>query len=127
MKKSTLVVVVVGAFVAYRLVWTAAAQPKIEHRISEVALTPNEVAANGPLPGDVTLYQKEFECSQNLPTPGYYHSLNAAEISDAQRSGLFPCATFTGSYDGPNKVYAWPSEDTYQGVSFINNRKPGEL
>jgi hypothetical protein len=62
-----------------------------------------------------------------LETPGYYSSLNGAEIADAQRSGLYPCATFTGSYTGTNKVYAWRSRDTYQGTSFLNNRKPGEL
>ena len=98
-----------------------------ERQAAEIALTENERAANGPLPGDTSLYQKEFECCQSLSTPGYFRSLNAAEISDAQRSGFFPCATFTGSYDGPNKVYAWRCEDTYQGISYINNRKPGEL
>jgi hypothetical protein len=59
--------------------------------------------------------------------PGYYPSINAAEIADAQRSGLFPGATFTGSFTGPNQVYAWRSEDRYQGATYINNRKPGEL
>jgi hypothetical protein len=93
----------------------------------ETRLTSNEVAANGPLPGDVALYGKEFACSQTLPTPGYYSTLNGAEIADAQRSGIFPCATFTGSHDGPNQVFAWRSADDYPGISYINNRKPGEL
>jgi len=90
-------------------------------------LTANEKAANGPIPGDVTLYQKELACQQKIKTPGYYPSLNGAEISDAERSGMFPCATFTGSYDEPNQVFAWRSADDYPGVSYINNRKPGEL
>ncbi len=90
-------------------------------------LTANETAANGPLPGDVGLYAKELACAAALPTPGYYSSINGAEIADAQRSGVFPCATFTGSFDGPNRVFAWRSEGTYQGTSFLNNRKPGEL
>jgi len=91
------------------------------------SLTSNEVAANGPLPGDVTLYEKELACAEKLSTPGYYLSINGAEIADAQRSGLFPCATFTGSFTGPNQVYAWRSEDSYEGTTYINNRKPGEL
>jgi hypothetical protein len=75
----------------------------------------NQDAANGPIPGDVTLYAGELACQQAIPTPGYYSSLNGAEISDAQRSGMFPCATFTGSWDGPNAVYAFRSEDDYPG------------
>jgi hypothetical protein len=132
MQKSAVIKLVVAAVVvlvlyaAYRLLWTAA-EPRIEQRLSEIGLTPNEIAANGPLPGDVSLYEKELSCCRGLPTPGYYSSLNGAEIADAQRSGLFPCATFTGSFDGPNQVYAWRSEDDYQAAAYINNRRPGEL
>jgi hypothetical protein len=87
----------------------------------------NFAAANGPLPGDVALYPKEQACAEALKTPGYFPSINAAELADAQRSGTYPCATFDGAFDGPNQVYAWRSQDAYQGVSFINNRYPGEL
>lgn len=87
----------------------------------------NIEAANGPIPGDVTLYAKEFACQQKIPTPGYKSFLNGAEISDGQRSGLFPCATFTGSHDGPNAVYAFRSVDDYPGVSYINNGEPGVI
>jgi len=87
----------------------------------------NLEAANGPVPGDVTLYAGELACQQASPTPGYYSSLNGAEIADSERSGVFPCATFTGSWDGPNTVYAYRSEDDYPGISYINNRRPGEL
>ena len=65
-------------------------------------------AANGPIPGDVTLYAKELACQQAIPTPGYFSSLNGAEISDAQRSGMFPCATFTGSIDGAERRLRLP-------------------
>ncbi len=71
--------------------------------------------------------RQELACQQDLPTPGYFSSLNAAEISDAQRSEVFPCATFTGSHDGPNQVFAWRSAEDYQGISYINNGTPGEL
>lgn len=87
----------------------------------------NLEAANGPIPGDVTLYARELACQQAIPTPGYFPSLNGAEIADAQRSGKFPCATFTGSFDGPNRVFAFRSIDDYPGISYINNRRPGEL
>ncbi len=30
-------------------------------------------------------------------------------------------------FTGPNQVYAWRSADDYEGCSYINNRKPGEL
>lgn len=89
--------------------------------------TRNEKAANGPLPGNLSLYERELSAQQKIPTPGYYSSLNGAEISDAQRSGFFPAATFTGSFDGPNQVFAWRSEDGFQDTAYVNNRKPGEL
>jgi hypothetical protein len=120
------VIVVVLAAAVYRLLGTVIGA-KVEVQVPKVGLTPNQVAAHGPLPGDVGLYLKERACQQKIPTAGYYSSLNGAEIADAQRSGVFPCATFTGSMDGPNQVYAWRSLDDYQGGSYINARKPGEL
>jgi len=95
--------------------------------MSRPKLTSNEKAANGPLPGDLSLYEKELSGCESLKTPGYYPSLNGAEIADSRRSGLFPFATFGGSHDGPNTVYAWRSEDDYQGTTFLCNRRPGEL
>lgn len=93
----------------------------------ERKLTSNETAAHGPIPGDVTLYASEIACQQKLPTPGYASFLNGAEIADGQRSGVFPCATFTGSHDGPNDVFAFRSIDDYPGISYINNGEPGVI
>lgn len=84
-------------------------------------------AANGPSPGSLASIEKEWACAQERETPGYFRSLNGAEVSDATRSQAYPCATFLGSMDGPNTVYAWRSADSYQGVLFMNNRRPGEL
>ncbi|WP_424927739.1 hypothetical protein [Amaricoccus tamworthensis] len=84
-------------------------------------------AANGPSPGNLASIEAEWACSQERDTPGYFKSLNGAEVSDATRSQFYPCASFLGSMDGPNEVYAWRSEDSYQGVLFMNNRRPGEL
>lgn len=114
------------ALAAYRLLWPVA-EKKLENRIGEIGLSSNEIAANGPLPGDVSQYAKELACAQNLPTPGYYPSINGAELADAQRSGMFPCATFSGSFDGPNQVFAWRSAVEYDTTSYINSRRPGEL
>jgi hypothetical protein len=132
MKKSSifkwagLAIIVVLAIIVYRLLGGVIGA-KVEQQVAKIGLTANEVAANGPLPGDVSLYAKELACQQKIPTPGYYSSLNGAEISDSERSGLFPCATFTGSFDGPNQVYAWRSADGYQATEYITNRRLGEI
>jgi hypothetical protein len=132
MKKSSifkwvgLAIVVILAIAVYRLLGGIIGA-KVEQQVAKVGLTANAIAAHGPLPGEVSLYAKELACQQKIPTPGYYPSLNGAEISDSERSGVFPCATFLGSMDGPNQVYAWKSEGDYPGISYINNRKPGEL
>lgn len=126
LKFAGLAIVIVLVYAAYRLGGTVI-EPRIERTVAKIGLTQNEIHANGPLPGDVQLYAKELECQKNISTPGYYSSLNGAEISDSERSGLFPCATFTGAMDGPNQVYAWRSADDYPGIAYINNRKPGEL
>jgi len=101
-------------------------------RTAEVAkpktgLRPNETVANGPFPGDLGKIDEEWACTQQLETPGYFRSLNGAEVADAQRSQFYPCASFLGSMTGPNQVFAWRSQDSYQGVLFMNNRRPGEL
>lgn len=121
-----LIVVILLGYIAYRLTWTVV-KPTIDNKVAEIGLTPNQIAANGPLPGDVSLYAKELACQQAISTPGYYSSLNGAEISDSKRSGIFPCASFLGSREAPNSVYAWRSIDDYPGISYINNRNPGEL
>ncbi|MDG4553076.1 MAG: hypothetical protein P9E24_02330 [Candidatus Competibacter sp.] len=132
MKKSTIITTVVGAVIVvalvivYRLGGTLI-EAKIEQKAANLGLTPNQIAAHGPLPGDVGLYAKELACQSQIPTPGYYSSLNGAEISDSERSGVFPCATFLGAFDKPNQVYAWRSADDYPGISYINNRQPGEI
>lgn len=79
------------------------------------------------MPGDVRLYAQELACQNAIETPGYYSSINGAEVTDSHRSTLFPCATFTGSWDGPNQVFAYKSEDEHVGAYYLNNRRPGEL
>lgn len=85
------------------------------------------VAANGPLPGDLSQVEAEWSCAQDRVTPGYFKSINGAEVSDAHRSQVYECASFLGSFEGPNEVYAYRADGAYQGVLFANNRNPGEL
>lgn len=84
-------------------------------------------AANGPMPGDLGQIMQEWACVQDLDTPGYFKSMNGAEVADSTRSQLYPCASFLGDWDGPNEVYAYRADGEYQGVLFMNNRHPGEL
>ncbi len=121
-----LIVLLLLAIAVYRLLGPVLGA-KVEQRAARIGLTPNQIASNGPLPGDVSLYAKELACQQKISTPGYYSSLNGAEIADSARSGFFPCASFLGSHAGANSVYAWRSADDYPGISYINSRKPGEL
>jgi hypothetical protein len=125
-KLAGLVVFALLAIAVYLLLWPVITK-KAEQKIDQIGLTSNENAANGPLPGDVSQYASELACAQDLPTPGYFPSINGAELADAQRSGMFPCAAFTGSFDGANKVFAWRSAVEYDTTSYINNRRPGEL
>ena len=119
-------IVLILGYAAYRLA-APIVGGKIVQRVDKIGLSANEIAAHGPIPGEVNLYAQELACQQKIPTPGYFSSLNGAEISDSERSGLYPCASFTGDYDKPNQVFAWRSADDYPGISYMNNRKPGEL
>ena len=103
--------------------------PRIQYGFRAFAglRTPGEVAAHGPLPGDVVLYASQFEESARYASPGYYPSLNAAEVGDAQRSAVYPQAVFGGSFYGANQVFAYRSPSIYQGTTFLANRRPGEL
>ncbi len=85
------------------------------------------VDSNGPMPGDLGRIMEEWECVQGLETPGYFRSMNGAEVADSMRSQAYPCASFLGDWDGENDVYAWRGDGEYQGVLFMNNRRPGEL
>jgi len=72
-------------------------------------LTPNMIAAGGPIPPNYTIAQQEAECAAEQENPGWYPTLAPAEHHDSARSEMYPCAQFPGSYTGPNNVYAYPS------------------
>ena len=94
---------------------------------SQPAWTAGQIAANGPIPGDVTQYWSEMECIKGIETPGYFQSFNGAELTDSERSGIWPCATFTGSFTGSNTVYAYRFPESYINAAYVNNRLPGEM
>jgi hypothetical protein len=80
--------------------------------LSQVAEQQKCVAAEHPQP-------------QNVP---WYPTLTKAEHADSARTALFPCATFGGSYTGPNQVYAYQSPEGLGGVpSYIVTRSPNEI
>ncbi|MCG6860609.1 MAG: hypothetical protein LJE70_04930 [Chromatiaceae bacterium] len=76
MKKSKVITLAVGAVIVLALVigyrlFGPLVGAKVEQHVVRIDLTRNQVAANGPLPGDVGLYAKELACQQKIPTPGF--------------------------------------------------------
>jgi hypothetical protein len=87
-------------------------------------VTPSEQFTNGPLPGDLSLYEQQQKCQEGLSTPGYLSGMNAAEQADAARSNIYPCANFLGSRTEPNVVYAYKAEGNYPQVQYVNSDGP---
>ena len=77
---------------------------------------------------DPTIVADEVACQKNISTPGYFSSLNGAEVADAQRSQLYPCAVFLGSWQGPTfNTVTQSAQFNYLGAGYINNREPGQV
>src|SRR5439155_9808339 len=72
--------------------------------IKNITFTLNEIAAGGPIPQNYTLAQQEQKCITEQKNPPWYQTMNAFERGDSNRTGLYGCATFTGSFTGPNSV-----------------------
>ncbi len=87
-------------------------------------VTPSQQETNGPLPGDLSRYASEQKCQESIPTPGYFSSMNAAELTDAQRSGIYPCADFLGSRTESNVVYTYKAEGYYPNVYYVTSDGP---
>ena len=101
---------------------------------AETAATPTagEAAANGPLPGFVSLYGSEQACIDAAQDayPGWYPTLVSGEHGGtggvAGRTGLFACASFTGSFDGPNQVLTDRSQGVFETPYNILTKSPTE-
>jgi hypothetical protein len=95
-------------------------------------LTPNQLAAGGHLPGNLSLIEEEQECiksSQNESTwAPWYPTMASTEHCSSERAAVFECAHFGGSFTEPNQVYAYQSPTSLGGVpSWIMTREPNEL
>ena len=87
------------------------------HRAAEdrsATSVPAEVAAaNGPLVGDADATAAELSCLAGTANAPWSPTMAPFEVHDSGRSHLYGCATFLGSTDGDNTVFAHPSEQTY--------------
>lgn len=90
-------------------------------------VTASEQKTVGPLPGDLSLYEKEQRCQEGISTPGYLPAINGAEQADAARSNIYPCADFLGSRTEPNVVYTYKALGTYPQVQYINSDGPNGM
>jgi hypothetical protein len=90
-------------------------------------LTPNEIAAGGPIPPNYTLAQQEAECVAAEENAPWYPTMLSYEHHDSTRSHLYDCATFPGSFTGPNQVYAYRSPERYYTPSMMATRGINEM
>ncbi len=79
-----------------------------------ITLTPNQIAAGGPIPPNYTMALQEAKCAAALKNPPWFLTIMPTEHFDSGRTDLFACAQFPGSYTGPNNVYAYESSDVYK-------------
>lgn len=99
---------------------------------STPTLSPNQVAAGGPLPGNLSLRESEQDCIKSLQNEStwapWYPIMANTEHGGSERAAVFECAHFGGSFTEPNQVYAYRSPDSLRGVpSWIDTRDPNEL
>jgi len=99
---------------------------------STMTLSPNQMAAGGPLPGNLSLIDSEQECINSLQNETtwspWYPTMANTEHGGSERAAVFECAHFGGSFTEPNRVYAYQSPNSLGGVpSWIVTREPNEL
>jgi hypothetical protein len=89
------------------------------------AASPAAPVDAGPLTGDQSLFDAEQQCiseyanDHSNPYRNYWPAIGAPEHTDAYHSGLQPCASFTGSFDGANQVFQHTSDETYSLLNFM--------
>ena len=106
---------------------TSVLPPPEPQGIVNVGITPNQLSAGGPLPGNHSLALEEAECAAEENNAPWYPTVNPAELHDSNRTHVYACAHFTGSLTGPNKVYAYASPDQYYSPIFAVTRGVNEL
>jgi hypothetical protein len=95
-------------------------------------LTPNQLAAAGPLPGNFSLVEGEQDCINSLQNETawapWYPTMASTEKGGSERAAVFECAHFGGSFTEPNQVYAYQSPNSLGGpTSWLVTREPNEL
>ena len=81
----------------------------------------------GPLVGNWNVATQEAACAAAQKNSPWYPTLLSYEAADMGRSHMYPCAQFTGSFTGPNTVYAYKSTDNYYSGSMIVTRGTNDL
>lgn len=101
--------------------------------LSNVAVAQSDGGAVdvGPLVGDQSVFADEAACQMQLTQDpannlaNYWPAIGTPEHVNSTHSGVYPCATFTGSftvtgtYSDTNQVFYHVSEDNFGDVQFI--------
>ncbi len=83
------------------------------------------VVNTGPLVGDQSAFDHESQCMRQIAKDpasnmhGYYPAIGSAEHTDNVKSGVYPCATFTGDAGAANQVFQYKSETTYNQIGLV--------
>ncbi len=93
----------------------------IKNNLNGFVVSSSSTATDGPLVGDQSLFERETACVESWARDpahnylNYWPAIGAPEHTDNVRSGLMPCASFTGDFGGQNQVFQYKSETTYPG------------
>lgn len=94
----------------------------VKNNLNGFNVSPASATSNGPLVGDQSLFDEETRCVEDWAADpdnsysGYWPAIGAPEHTDNVRSGLMPCANFTGDFSSDqNQVFQFKSSTTYPG------------
>jgi hypothetical protein len=134
MRKSVIILLIVSSLFVCAMIagCTQTTTPKSTVATPTVA-TPAESSAKvqlpppGPLVGDWNIASQEAACAAAVKNPPWYPTLLSYEAVDMGRSHCYSCAQFTGSFTGPNTVFAYQSRDKYYSGSMMTTRGISDL
>jgi len=94
-------------------------------------LTANQLAAGGPLPGNISKIEEELNCvnekHQEPQKAPWFPSVGSTEAGGSGRQHLYPCTHFEGSFNASNQVYAYQSPVKYGRTYVLETRGPNEM
>jgi hypothetical protein len=70
---------------------------------------------------------QEAKCAAAVKNPPWYPTVNLAELYNSNRTHVYACAQFGGSFTGPNQVFAYASPVQYYSPIFAVTRGVNEL